>query len=107
MVSGSCDDGSSWVLVSNNEGKKDNKRNRNSNGSILIHTFGLVDDSAEAPLVLAAGAGAGAGSEDDDDDGAADMVAALASSVVFFCCFDAIFFFESVCDNVCLLSSNA
>ena len=90
-------------MVSNNEGKKDNKRNRNSNGS-LLHTFALVDDSAEAaplPLVLA-GAAAGAGSEDDDDDGAAD-VAALASSVVFFCCFDAIFFFESVCDNVFFL----
>ena len=76
------------MVVSNNEGKKDNKRNRNSNGS--LHTFGLVDDSAEAALLPLAGAGA-AGSEDDDDDGAADM-AALASSVVFFCCFDAIAF---------------
>ena len=76
-------------MLSNNEGKKDNKRNRNSNGS-LLHTFGLADDSAGA------GAGAGVGSEDDDDDDDAADVAALASSVVVFCCFDAIFFFESV-----------
>ena len=74
--------------VSNNEGKKDNKRNRNNSGS--LHTFGLVDDSAvAAPLA------AGAGSDEEEAVAAAAADVVLASSSVFFfccccCCFDAI-----------------
>ena len=74
--------------VSNNEGKKDNKRNRNISGS--LHTFGLADDSAAAaPLVSAAGAGT-----DEEEAAAAGDVVLASSSVLFFCCccccFDAI-----------------
>ena len=72
--------------MSNNEGKNDNKRNRNTRGSVLLHTFGLADDSA----VDAAGAGS-------EEAVAADVVLA-SSSVLFFCCccccsFDAISIF--------------
>ena len=68
--------------VSNNEGKKDNKRNRNNSGS--LHTFGLVDDSAAAPLTEGAGS-------DEEEAVAADVVLALSSVFLFCCCcFDAI-----------------
>ena len=82
---------SSVGAVSNNEGKKDNKRNRNISGSSL-HTFGLVDDSAAAAS-LADGTGSDEEVVAAAAAAAADVVLA-SSSVLFFCCccccFDAI-----------------
>ena len=79
---------SSVGAVSNNEGRKDNKRNRNISGSSL-HTFGLVDDSAAAASLAD-----GTGSDEEVVAAAAADVVLASSSVLFFCCccccFDAI-----------------
>ena len=78
------------MLVENNVGKNDSKRNENSNGS-LLRTFGLADDSP--PLSAAA--------VEDDGAAASADVSLPASVAVFVCvssCFDAIVFSE------CLMS---